>query len=47
MGSLQERPGLTRAIGAMQIAGGVWWALQQEREHELEHALTERESLPI
>lgn len=29
---LAKRPGLTRAIGAGQIAAGVWWALQQERE---------------
>ncbi|ADW70059.1 hypothetical protein [Granulicella tundricola] len=32
MGELHERPGLTRVIGAAQIAGGIWWALRQERE---------------
>jgi hypothetical protein len=26
---LAERPGLTRAIGAAQIVGGVLWALSQ------------------
>ena len=31
MHELHERPGLTRAIGAAQIAGGVWWALRQEK----------------
>jgi hypothetical protein len=29
---LAERPGLTRAIGAVQIVGGVLWALGQEDE---------------
>jgi hypothetical protein len=33
MGELQERPLLTRTIGVLQIAGGIWWALQQERDH--------------
>ena len=28
---LHDRPVLTRAIGAVQIAGAVWWALQQEK----------------
>ena len=32
MNSLHDRPGLTRAIGVAQIAGGVWWALKQEKE---------------
>ena len=32
MHELHERPMLTRAIGAAQIAGAVWWALQQEKE---------------
>jgi hypothetical protein len=32
MQTLRERPGLTRAIGAAQIVGGVWWALRQEKE---------------
>lgn len=31
MHSLRERPALTRAIGAAQIAGGIWWALAEER----------------
>jgi hypothetical protein len=31
MGSLQERPGLTRTIGVLQIAGSIWWALHQEK----------------
>jgi hypothetical protein len=26
-----RRPGLTRVVGAAQIAAGVWWALRQER----------------
>ncbi len=30
MRTLSENPNLTRAIGAAQIAGGVWWALQQD-----------------
>jgi hypothetical protein len=33
MHGLSKRPALTRAIGAAQIAGGIWWALKQE-EHE-------------
>ena len=32
MGELQERPALTRTIGALQIIGGICWALQQEQE---------------
>ena len=32
MHELHERPNLTRAIGAVQIAGGILWALQQERD---------------
>ncbi len=32
MGSLQERPALTRTIGALQIIAGIWWALRQEQE---------------
>ena len=31
MHELHERPALTRAIGIAQIAGGVWWALRQEK----------------
>jgi hypothetical protein len=31
MGSLQDRPALTRTVGVLQIVGGVWWALQQEK----------------
>jgi hypothetical protein len=34
METLHERPGLTRAIGAAQIAGGVWWALRQEKAED-------------
>ena len=30
MGGLSTRPGLTRAIGVAQIAGGVYWALKQD-----------------
>ena len=32
MEALAQRPGLTRAIGAAQVIGGVWWALRQSRE---------------
>jgi hypothetical protein len=32
MGELQERPILTRTIGALQIIGGICWALRQEQE---------------
>ncbi len=32
--ALHDRPNLTRVIGAVQIAGAVAWALQQEREAE-------------
>jgi hypothetical protein len=39
MGTLQERPALTRAIGALQIAGGIWWALRQEHEQQAEQPL--------
>jgi hypothetical protein len=31
MQKLHERPALTRAIGAAQIVGGVWWALYEEK----------------
>ncbi len=31
MQKLHERPGLTRVIGVAQIAGGIWWALRQEK----------------
>jgi hypothetical protein len=30
MNGLAERPALTRAIGAAQVVGGIWWALRQE-----------------
>jgi uncharacterized protein YjeT (DUF2065 family) len=30
MKGLYTRPQLTRAIGAAQIAAGIWWALKQE-----------------
>ena len=32
MHGLHERPALTRAIGAAQVLGAVWWALRQERD---------------
>ena len=32
MHALSEHPNLTRAIGAAQVAGGILWALQQDRE---------------
>jgi hypothetical protein len=32
MRRLHDRPGLTRAIGAAQIAGGVWWMLRNSKE---------------
>lgn len=32
MRRLHDRPGLTRALGAAQIVGGIWWALYQEKE---------------
>ena len=32
MGELQERPALTRTIGALQIVGGIYWALHQEKQ---------------
>jgi hypothetical protein len=32
MRNLHDRPGLTRAIGAVQIVGGVWWALRREND---------------
>jgi len=38
MGSLQERPALTRTIGALQIVGGIWWALHQELQFRKEQA---------
>ena len=30
MHALHDRPGLTRAIGVAQIAGGIWWAIASE-----------------
>ena len=32
MDALQEHPILTRTIGAVQVAGGIWWALHQEND---------------
>ncbi len=32
MQELAKRPGLTRLVGAAQVAGGVAWALAQTRE---------------
>jgi hypothetical protein len=34
MNGLHDRPALTRAIGVAQIAGGIWWALYQEKSEE-------------
>ena len=34
MGKLQERPALTRTVGALQIVGGIWWALHQEQQED-------------
>jgi len=34
MQGLRERPVLTRAIGAAQIAAGIWWALYAEGQEE-------------
>ena len=34
MEALAERPGLTMAIGAAQVAIGVAWALRQSRDHD-------------
>lgn len=31
MHSLHDHPTLTRAIGAAQVAGGIWWAVTEER----------------
>jgi uncharacterized protein YjeT (DUF2065 family) len=31
MRGLSKRPNLTRAIGAAQVAAGVYWALKQEK----------------
>jgi hypothetical protein len=30
MGLMAKRPSLTRAVGAAQIAVGIWWALREE-----------------
>lgn len=30
MNGLAKRPALTRAIGAAQVLGGIWWALKQD-----------------
>jgi uncharacterized protein YjeT (DUF2065 family) len=34
MHKLHDNPNLTRAIGAAQIVGGVWWALHHQREED-------------
>ena len=34
MQALHRKPGLTRAIGAAQVVGGVLWALQQESSED-------------
>ena len=39
MGELHDRPALTRAIGALQTVGGVYWALQQEKADD-DHLLS-------
>ena len=36
MGHLQERPSLTRTIGALQIITGICWALHQEEEDPIQ-----------
>ena len=33
MRKLRENPGLTRGIGVVQIAAGVWWALYQAKKN--------------
>ena len=30
MRALHDNPTMTRVLGAAQIAGGIWWAVQQE-----------------
>jgi hypothetical protein len=30
MQELAKRPALTRAIGAAQVVGGIWWAIHQD-----------------
>jgi hypothetical protein len=47
MGSLQDRPALTRAIGVAQIAGGIWWAMHQEHQFEEEQAKLTQQALPF
>ncbi len=32
MGFMHDHPDLTRMMGAVQVVGAVWWALQQEQE---------------
>jgi hypothetical protein len=32
MRRFERNPALTRAVGAAQVLGGVWWALSQEKE---------------
>ena len=32
MQQFRKHPALTRAVGAAQVAGGIWWALCQERD---------------
>ena len=32
MRRLQRNPTLTRAVGAAQVLGGIWWALYQEKD---------------
>ncbi len=34
MEALAARPMLTMAIGAAQVAGGIWWAFRQTRQEE-------------
>jgi hypothetical protein len=36
LSGLSGRPGLTRAVGAAQIVGGIWWALHQEKTEPAE-----------
>ncbi|HEY4381554.1 MAG TPA: hypothetical protein VGN01_14485 [Acidobacteriaceae bacterium] len=32
MRRLQRNPALTRAMGAAQVLGGIWWAFYQEKD---------------
>ena len=36
MRHLHQRPGMTRLIGAAQVIGGIYWAIQQENHEDAE-----------